>query len=308
MSKIVVALGGNALGDTPQEQLKLAAEAAKAIVDLVADGHNVVIAHGNGPQVGMISKSMGAAAEIGAIKAAMPLPECGAMSQGYIGFHLQNSILNELTKRGIKKDVAAIVTQVIVDPQDEAFLRPTKPIGAFYTKEQADKLSMERGYTMLEDSGRGYRQVVASPRPVDVVEKRCIKALADNGHIVIAVGGGGIPVAKQGGRMLGVEAVIDKDLAAVKLAELIDAEVLVILTAVEQVCVNFGKANQKGIARMDIEQAQEYIAQGQFAPGSMLPKIQAAIEFASSGGTAIIAALECAAAAMRGESGTVVVK
>ena len=308
MSKIVIALGGNALGDTPEEQMRLAAGAAKAIVDLVEAGHDVIVAHGNGPQVGMISKGLAAAAEAGAINVPMPLPECGAMSQGYIGYHLQNAIENELRARAISKCTAAIVTQVLVDEADPAFSHPAKPIGAFYTKEQAEALAAEKGYTMIEDSGRGYRQVVASPCPVDVIEKESIKALIAAGQIVIAVGGGGIPVAERGGRLVGVPAVIDKDLASAKLAQLVQADMLIILTAVEQVAVNFGKPDQRGIDCMDLAQAQEFIEQGQFAPGSMLPKVRAAMDFASGGGKAIIASLERAADAVRGRSGTAVVR
>lgn len=308
MSKIVIALGGNALGDTPEEQMRLAAGAAKAIVDLVEAGHDVIVAHGNGPQVGMISKGLAAAAEAGAINVPMPLPECGAMSQGYIGYHLQNAIENELRSRAISKCTAAIVTQVLVDEADPAFSHPSKPIGAFYTKEQAEALAAEKGYTMIEDSGRGYRQVVASPCPVDVIEKESIKALIAAGQIVIAVGGGGIPVAERGGRLVGVPAVIDKDLASAKLARLVQADMLIILTAVEQVAVNFGKPDQRGIDCMDLAQAQEFIEQGQFAPGSMLPKVRAAMDFASGGGKAIIASLERAADAVRGRSGTAVVR
>ncbi len=308
MSKIVIALGGNALGDTPQEQMQLAAGAAKAIADLVEGGHDIIVVHGNGPQVGMISKGLSAAAESGAIHVSMPLPECGAMSQGYIGYHLQNAITNELRARRINKCVASIVTRVLVDENDAAFSSPTKPIGAFYTKEQADRLAAEKGYTMVEDSGRGYRQVVASPCPIDVIEKESIQALVAAGQLVIAVGGGGIPVAERPEGLVGVPAVIDKDLASAKLAQLVGADVLIILTAVEQVAVNFGKPDQKGLDCMDIAQAQEYIAQGQFAPGSMLPKVRAAMSFAKSGGKAIIAALERAAEAVQGKSGTVVIK
>ena len=308
MSKIVIALGGNALGDTPEEQLRLAGGAAKAIADLIEAGHDVVVAHGNGPQVGMINKGLAAAAEMGAINVSMPLPECGAMSQGYIGYHLQNAIANELRARGIAKCVVSVVTQVLVDEHDAAFSNPTKPIGAFYSKEQAEALSAEKGYTMVEDSGRGYRRVVASPAPVDVVEKESITALSAAGQIVIAVGGGGIPVVERDGRLVGVPAVIDKDLASAKLAGLIGADMLIILTAVEQVMVNFGKPDQRGIESMDLAQAREYIAQGQFAPGSMLPKVLAAMSFAESGGKAIIASLEKAADAVQGRSGTAVVR
>mgnify|MGYP005892163731 CR=1 FL=1 len=245
--RIVIALGGNALGSTPYEQLSLVTETAKPIVDLIAQGNEVVIAHGNGPQVGMINLGLATAAEAGAIKSDMPFPECGAMSQGYIGYHLQNAIGNELAERGMAKDVATVVTQVLVDESDPAFQHPTKPVGAFYDKETADRIAAEKGYTMVEDAGRGYRQVVASPKPVDVIEKNTVKALVDSGAVVITVGGGGIPVVRREGRLVGVPAVIDKDFASAKLAELLDADLLVILTAVEKVAVNFGKPDQKGL-------------------------------------------------------------
>lgn len=308
MSKIVIALGGNALGNTAYEQLSLVEETAKPIVDLIEAGNQVIIAHGNGPQVGMINLGMSTAAESGAIKSDMPFPECGAMSQGYIGYHLQNSIGNELEKRGIKKNVATVVTQVLVDENDSAFSNPTKPIGSFYDKETADKIAAEKGYTMVEDSGRGYRQVVPSPKPVDVIEKEIVSTLVDNGNIVITVGGGGIPVIKKNGKLIGTPAVIDKDFASAKLAELINADLLVILTAVDRVCINFGKPDQKELASMSIDEANKYIEENQFAPGSMLPKVMAAIGFASKGGEAIIASLENAALALKGESGTKIYK
>ena len=306
MSKIVIALGGNALGNTAEEQLKLVTETAKSIVDLVEAGNDVVIAHGNGPQVGMINLGMSTAAEAGAIKAAMPFPECGAMSQGYIGYHLQNSIQNELKARSIAKSAVTVVTQVLVDENDQAFLKPSKPIGAFYSKEQADKLVAEKGYTMVEDAGRGYRQVVPSPKPVDVVEKDAVAALIAAGQIVITVGGGGIPVINKDGKLIGTPAVIDKDFASAKLAELVKADMLIILTAVDRVAINFGKPDQKLLEKMNLEEAQKYIDEGHFAPGSMLPKVQAAMGFAKSGGKAIIASLENARKAIIGESGTLI--
>ena len=302
--KVVIALGGNALGNTPVEQLELVRETAKSIVDLIADGNDVIIAHGNGPQVGMINLGMSTAAAAGAIKSDMPFPECGAMSQGYIGYHLQNAICNELASRNISKNVATVVTQVLVDEKDPAFSNPSKPIGAFYSKEEADKIAKEKGYTMVEDAGRGYRQVVPSPKPVDIVEKEIVRTLVSTGNVVITVGGGGIPVVKKDGKYYGVPAVIDKDFASAKVAELLDADMLVILTAVDRVAVNFGKPDQKAIESMTIAEAEEYIKQGQFAPGSMLPKVQAASSFAKSGGVAIIASLEKAALAIKGESGT----
>ena len=308
MKKLVIALGGNALGNTPYEQLRLVTETAKPIVDLIEAGNQVVIAHGNGPQVGMINLAMSTAAAAKAIKSDMPFPECGAMSQGYIGYHLQNSIQNELKARGIQKSVATVVTQVLVDENDPAFSHPTKPIGAFYSKEEADRIAAEKGYTMIEDAGRGYRQVVPSPKPVDVVEKDMVNTLIDAGHVVITVGGGGIPVIEKDGKLLGVPAVIDKDFASAKLAELVKADALVILTAVDRVAINWGKPNQTSLERMTCAEAEQYCKEGHFAPGSMLPKVQAAMSFARTGGEAIIASLENAAAALRGESGTKVVK
>ena len=308
MKKLVIALGGNALGNTPYEQLRLVTETAKPIVDLIEAGNQVVIAHGNGPQVGMINLAMSTAANAKAIKSDMPFPECGAMSQGYIGYHLQNSIQNELKARGIRKSVATVVTQVLVDENDPAFSHPTKPIGAFYSKEEADRIAAEKGYTMVEDAGRGYRQVVPSPKPVDVVEKDMVNTLIDAGHVVITVGGGGIPVIEKEGKLLGVPAVIDKDFASAKLAELVKADALVILTAVDRVSINWGKPNQQALESMTCEEAERYCKEGHFAPGSMLPKVQAAMSFARTGGEAIIASLENAAAALRGESGTKIVR
>lgn len=307
MSKrIVIALGGNALGSTPYEQLALVTETARPIVDLIAEGNEVIIAHGNGPQVGMINLGMGTAAEAGAIKSDMPFPECGAMSQGYIGYHLQNAIGNELAARGIEKDVATVVTQVLVDEADPAFQHPTKPVGAFYDKATAERIAAEKGYTMVEDAGRGYRQVVPSPKPVDVIEKNTIRALVDSGTVVITVGGGGIPVVRRDGRLCGTPAVIDKDFASARLAELLDADMLVILTAVEKVAINYGTPEQKGLDELTPAEARRYIEEKQFAPGSMLPKVQAALSFAESkrGRVALITLLEKAADGIAGKTGT----
>lgn len=304
--RIVIALGGNALGNTPYEQLALVTETAKSIVDLIEQGNEVVIAHGNGPQVGMINLGMATAAEAKAIKSDMPFPECGAMSQGYIGYHLQNAIGNELAARGMKKDVATVVTQVLVDENDPAFQNPTKPVGAFYDKQTAERIAKEKGYTMVEDAGRGYRQVVPSPKPIDVIEKNTVNALIKDGCVVITVGGGGIPVIRKDGKLNGTPAVIDKDFASAKLAELVQADALVILTAVDRVAINWGKPNQQSLDEMSVEEAEKYCAEGHFAPGSMLPKVKAAISFAKAGGTAIIASLENAGKAVRGESGTVI--
>ena len=304
--RIVIALGGNALGKNLEEQMQAVKTTASAIADLIEDGHEVVIAHGNGPQVGMINLGMATAAEAGAIKSDMPFPECGAMSQGYIGYHLQNAIGNELASRGMNKDVATVVTQVLVDEADPAFQHPTKPVGAFYDKETADRIAAEKGYTMVEDAGRGYRQVVPSPKPFDIVEKASIKALVDAGHVVIAVGGGGIPVIREGSKLSGTPAVIDKDFGSELLAELLDADMLIILTAVEKVAINYNKPDQKGLDDLTPAEAYKYMEENQFAKGSMLPKVQAAVKFAESkaGRTALITLLEKAKDGIEGKTGT----
>jgi carbamate kinase len=306
--KIVLALGGNALGKTPEEQLELVKSTAKPIVDIIEEGNEIIIAHGNGPQVGMINLAMEAASKTQSGTPEMPFPECGAMSQGYIGYHLQNAIREELLDRGINRPVTTVITQVEVDKEDPAFQNPTKPIGSFYSEEEAKKLMDEKGYKMVEDSGRGWRRVVPSPIPVDVVEKEIVKTLVDREYIVITVGGGGIPVVKEGNALKGVAAVIDKDFASEKIAEILDVDYFVILTAVEKVAINFGKPNQKELGTMTVEEAKQYIKEGHFAPGSMLPKVEAAVKFASSklGRKAIIASLEKAEEALRGESGTVI--
>lgn len=308
MAKIVIALGGNALGNTPAEQLELVRETAKPIVDLIQDGNEVVIAHGNGPQVGMINLGMSAAAEAKAIKSDMPFPECGAMSQGYIGYHLQNAIGNELVSRSIKKEVATVVTQVLVDENDKAFQNPTKPVGSFYDKETAERIAKEKGFVMVEDAGRGYRRVVPSPKPIDVIESTAVKELIRGGCVVITVGGGGIPVIRKNGLLYGTPAVIDKDFASEKLAEIIDADLLVILTAVPKVAINYRKPDEKWLSSMTVEEAEKLSAEGQFAPGSMLPKVQAAVMFAKSkkGRKCIITSLDKAKEALAGETGTVV--
>ena len=306
MKKIVIALGGNALGNTPYEQLQLVTETAKPIVDLIQDGNEVVIAHGNGPQVGMINLGLDTAAKEGAIKSDMPFPECGAMSQGYIGYHLQNAIGNELRRRGMDKEVATVVTQVVVDENDPAFLHPTKPVGGFYDKETAQRLEKEQGFSMVEDSGRGYRRVVPSPKPVDVIEKKTVANLIKDGCVVITVGGGGIPVVVRDGMLYGTPAVIDKDYASEKLAELIDADMLVILTAVEKVAINYKTPDVRWLSSMNLDEAEMYCNQGQFAPGSMLPKVRACMTFAASkkGRIALITSLDKALQALNGETGT----
>lgn len=304
MKKIVIALGGNALGNTPEEQLELVARTAIPIVDLIEQGNQVVIAHGNGPQVGMINLGMSSAAQANVIRASMPFPECAAMSQGYIGFHLQNRIGNELAARGLKKEIVTLVTQVLVNEDDPGFSNPTKPIGSFYSREDAERIEAEKGYRMVEDGGRGYRRVVPSPKPVDVIEKETVAELMESGSIVITVGGGGIPVIRKEGKLEGIAAVIDKDFASAKLAELIHADMLFILTAVDRVAINWGKPDQKALSQMTIREAEQYCREGHFAPGSMLPKVQAAVSFAKTGGTATIASLDKAVLALKGISGT----
>lgn len=306
--RIVVALGGNALGNSPQEQLELVRVTSRPIVDLIEAGHEVVLAHGNGPQVGMINLAMQIASESKADMPDMPLPECGAMSQGYIGYHLQNALYEEMRKRNMNKPVAAIATQVIVDAEDHAFSVPTKPIGLFYSEEKARQLEIEKQWTLMEDAGRGWRRVVPSPKPKDIVEKESIRALVERGHLVIAVGGGGIPVIEEGQRLVGVAAVIDKDFASAKLAELLDADYLIMLTGVDQVAIHYGKPNETWLSEISVDQATGYIHEGHFAPGSMLPKVEAAIEFAKSkpGRRAMITSLEKAKAGIEGKTGTVI--
>ena len=308
--RIVIALGGNALGNNLPEQMVAVKQTAKAIADLIQAGNQVVIAHGNGPQVGMIQKAMAELTRSDPEKyIPCPLSVCVAMSQGYIGYDLQNGLREELLDRGIKKGVSTVLTQVEVDPSDPAFQNPTKPIGAFMTKEEADKLVAERGYDVIEDSGRGYRRVVASPKPVSIVEIESIRDMVDAGLVVVACGGGGIPVFQtEGHHLKGAAAVIDKDFASCTLAQQLDADMLIILTAVEKVAVNFGKPDQKWLDSLTPEEARKYMGEGQFAPGSMLPKVQAAVEFAESkpGRSALITLLEKAKDGIEGKTGTVI--
>ncbi|ADK15854.1 MULTISPECIES: carbamate kinase [Clostridium] len=314
MSKIVVALGGNALQANPNDksaetQLKTCIETAKPIVDLIEEGHEVVIAHGNGPQVGQLVAAYETAAAVNEKNPIMPFPECGAMSQGYIGYQLQQAIKEEMKKRGLSKEIATVITQVVVDENDPAFKNPTKPVGSFFTEEQAKKLMDEKGYVMKEDANRGWRRVVPSPLPKTVIEEPVIKTLVNAGHVVITVGGGGIPVVDKGnGNLEGVPAVIDKDFASEKIAELLNADKLVILTAVEQVSINFGKPNQKNILKMTVDEAERYIEEGHFAPGSMLPKVKAALSFVQSkiGRIAVITSLEKAKESIMGLTGTTI--
>lgn len=310
--RIVIALGGNALQADPQDttaaaQLITAKKTAKPIVDLIEEGNEVIIVHGNGPQVGQIVATYESAAREDSQKEIMPFPECGAMSQGYIGYHLQQSIREELVNRGIKKEVATVVTQVVVDEKDPGFQNPTKPVGSFYSKDEAEKMEKEMGFVMGEDAGRGYRRMVASPEPMDVVEASLIKTLVDQNHVVIAGGGGGIPVVDRGNGVLeGVPAVIDKDFVSAKIAELMDVDLLIILTGVEKVAINFGKSNQKELTRLTREESYHYIEEGHFAPGSMLPKMEAALRFVESapGRETLITSLDKAKKGIEGKTGT----
>ena len=306
MRKIVVALGGNALGQTPEDQIAKVKHAVKPIVQLVKDGNEVILAHGNGPQVGMINLSFETSHASNTNNPEMPFPECGAMSQGYIGYHLQNAMQKELKDQNLDQKVATIITQVEVDSNDTAFQNPTKPIGRFYDLETAKQLEKNKGYQMVEDASRGYRRVVPSPKPVNIVEIDIIRTLVDAGHLVITVGGGGIPVVKSGNEFIGVPAVIDKDFASAKLADLLDADLLVILTAVDKVKINFNQPNEMSLDEMSLEDIDRYKKEGHFLKGSMLPKIEAAEAFVKGqkGRVAIIASLEKAKEALNGETGT----
>ena len=306
--RIVIALGGNALGETLSAQMAAVKHTARSVADLIAGGHQVVLVHGNGPQVGMIQNAFAAYHRQEARSDVMPLSMCVAMSQGYIGYDLQNALKEELLDRGLSQGVATVLTQVVVDPEDPAFRRPSKPIGPFLSREEAERLSREKGYQVMEDAGRGWRRVVASPQPLAVVELSTIQALVDAGLVAIACGGGGIPVfAQERHHLKGAAAVIDKDLAAELLAEQLNADWLVILTAVEKVAVDFGKPTQRWLDRLTAEEARAYVGQGQFAPGSMLPKVQAAAKFAASrpGRRALITLLEKALEGLQGKTGTV---
>ena len=307
--KIVIALGGNALGNTLAEQMVAVKSTAKAIVDLIEQGNDVIISHGNGPQVGMINSAMTEFHKTNKKYSICPMSVCVAMSQGYIGYDLQNSIREELLNRNINKGVSTIITQVEVDPNDSAFDNPTKPIGAFMTKEEADSIIKE-GKNVIEDSGRGYRRVVASPKPIGIVEVETIKTLVESGQVVIACGGGGIPVISEGNHLKGVGAVIDKDYASCVLAKAIDADCFIILTAVEKVAINFGKENEKWLSEVSTREMKQYVKEGHFAPGSMKPKVEAGIDFADSkeGRYSLITLLEKAKYGIEGKTGTKIYK
>ena len=313
MSKIVIALGGNALQEagkpaTAEAELAVVEKTAAYIADIIEKGYDVVLAHGNGPQVGRIVLQNEYA---DAITPAMPFDVCGAMSQGMIGYHIQQGLSKLLRARGIGKQVVTLVTQVVVDQNDPKFLDPSKPIGPFYKEDEAKAIAAEKGYVMKEDAGRGWRRVVASPMPVSIVEIDAVRALIDAGFIAVTVGGGGIPVVREAdGNLAGTAAVIDKDLASERLAEDVDADALVILTAVEKVCLNYNKPDQKDLDRISVQEAKQYMAEGHFAPGSMLPKIEAAVKFAESkaGRAAIITSLDKAVDALTGTAGTTIVQ
>lgn len=295
-SKIVIALGGNALGNTPGEQMLAVQGTAVSIADLIEEGNQVIISHENGPQVGLINN---------VFSGEMPFPECGAMSQGYIGYHLQQSIKNELMKRKINKDVVTIVTQSIVDKNDIAFKNPSKPIGNFVTKEEMEILRKNTGDTYVEDSGRGYRKVVASPIPIDFVEKDIIRCLVDNDKIVISAGGGGVPVYFDKEEYKGIDCVIDKDFASSKMAEILNADFLIILTTVDKIALNYGKNIEEWLNTISSDQAIDYCDKGHFAPGSMLPKVRAAIEFVKRNpkGKSLITSLSKASDGIKGLTG-----
>lgn len=305
--RIVIALGGNALGNTLPEQMAAVKITAKAIVDLIEEGCEVVVAHGNGPQVGMVNNAMIALTHEDPQQPNTPLSVCVAMSQAYIGYDLQNALREELLNRGITDmPVATMITQVRVDENDPAFEAPSKPIGKFVSAEQAKLMEEKYNYIMKEDSGRGYRRVVASPKPVEIVEIGTIRTMVDSGDLVIACGGGGIPVIRHGNHLKGASAVIDKDFASCLLAKELDADYLIILTAVEKVAINFGKPDEKWLSDLSVKEASQYISEGHFAPGSMLPKVQAAVDFAQSkpGRASLITLLEKSRDAIQGKTGT----
>ena len=304
MSRYVISLGGNALGNNAEEQKELLKKVAIPIVDLISNWHEVIIVHGNGPQVGMINLAFN-----NENVPDMPFPECGAMSEGYIGYHIQNAIDNRLKELAIHRPVTTLITQVVVDQNDERFLNPTKPIGKFYSEAESKEIAAKTGYVFKEDAGRGYRRVVPSPLPIDIIEKDSINTLVENKHVVICAGGGGIPVIRnEDGKLEGVAAVIDKDFASAKVAELTHSDYLIILTAVDNVCVNFNKPNEMKLGRITASEIKKYIDEGHFAKGSMLPKVQACLTFLENhpAGTAIISSLDKSSSAIKELDGTII--
>ncbi len=305
--KIVIALGHRALGTTFPEQKTAVKNSAKVLADMVADGFQLIITHSNAPQVGMIHTAMNEFGKVHPDYTAAPMSVCSAMSQGYIGYDLQNAIRTELLKRGIFKTVSTILTQVLVDPYDDAFYHPVKTIGRYMTASEAEE-EEKKGNYMVEEPGKGFRRIVAAPRPKDVIEIDAIRALTDAGQIVIACGGGGIPVLAQGSTLKGASAIIEKDYASGKLAELLDADILMILTNDEKVCLDHTSDHPRPVAHMSIPDAMNHIADGQFGEAAMLPKIQASVDFikAGEGRKAIITNLEHALEALEGKAGTVI--
>ena len=304
--RIVIALGHEALGSTLPEQQKAAARTAKAVADFIREDYQVVITHSNGPQVGMIHTAMNEFCRLYPEYTATPTSVCSAMSQGYIGYDLQNAIRTELLNRGIYKTVSTVLTQVVVDPYDEAFYHPTKVIGRVMTKEEAEE-EEKKGNHVTEVEG-GYRRIVASPKPMDIVEIDAISALSDADQVVIACGGGGIPVLAQNNRLQGASAVIEKDLAAGKLAEGIDAEMLIILTNVEKVCINLGQKDEEPLGEITTEQAKTYMEEGHFGIYNMLPKFRASVDFVEEceGRSAYITSFDKVTDALKGKTGTVI--
>ena len=291
---VIVAIGGNSLvkdngRNTIQDQYEAVCETAVNIADMVQEGYNVVVTHGNGPQVGFALQRCEIASEVAEMPL-VPLVNCVADTQGGIGYQIQQALTNEFAKRGINKKVASVITQVEVSSEDPNFQNPTKPVGSFFTLEQTEEMQKEHAdWVFIEDSGRGYRRVVSSPKPIDIVEKDAIKSLIEAGYVVVAVGGGGIPVVKTSSNTYeGIDAVIDKDFATSLLAEQIDAETLIITTGVPQVCINFGKPNQKALERITVDETKQYVAEEHFAKGSMLPKIEASLSFLEKNGTSVI--------------------
>ncbi|MGL5634702.1 MAG: carbamate kinase [Sarcina sp.] len=307
MKKIVIALGGNALGKNPQEQKELIKIAAKNVADVIELGYKVVIVHGNGPQVGFISTAMDNFAKENSEYKDITLADYDAMSQGYIGYDLQNALREELLNRSIDKNVVSILTQIEVDEHDPAFNNPTKPIGRFMDKVEAESL-IAQNIAVMEDAGRGYRKVVASPKPKEIIELNIVNTLIENGTIVITCGGGGIPVIKKDNTLTGVPAVIDKDFAAALLAKSLDADILMILTAVPNVYINFGKENQEALGKIEVATIESYIKTGDFKAGSMLPKVEAAISFSKSSDNkiSIITDLTSAVTGVKQEIGTII--
>ncbi len=305
--KIVIALGGNALGNTPKEQEEIVKVTASTIVDIIEEGNDVVVGHGNGPQVGMISLAFDEGKKQNDKIPTLPLSLAGAMSQGYIGLHLKQAIENELKARNIEKKTYALISQTIVDKNDPSFETPTKPIGLFYSEEDANTLRVETGWTIEEDSGRGHRRMVPSPKPVDIVDKELIHTILEQGNIVIAGGGGGIPtIINDNGSYTSVDAVIDKDYTLEKIAELVEADVFMIITAADGIWKDYGKPTGRKLDNPTVAELEGYLAAGEYPEGSMAPKVKAAIDFVKSGPNrkSLITEPALAKAALKREAGS----